>query len=318
MLLVLTIVAPIFTLIALGTIAVQLRYLPASIGDALSTFVFRIAVPALLFRTVATADFGGADPLILWLAYFSGVAPIYAAGMIVARRFTGADRRAAVIAGVSASFSNLIFVGIPVTEQAFGRPGLDALALILAIHTPVMMLVSTLLLERAALGDAREGGAEGAFSPAKVIGEVARNLSRNAIVVGLALGALWRLTGLPLNGLHGEVIRLVAETAGPLALFALGMSLPRYRIAGQLRVPGVLTVLTLLVQPSIVWAVGTLLALPPLWLSVAVVGAACPIGVNAYLFSTHFRAGERLAASVILVSTVASAVTLTGWLALMH
>ncbi len=48
----------------------------------------------------------------------------------------------------------------------------------------------------------------------------------------------------------------------------------------------------------------------------ATLGAACPVGVNAYLFATYFRTGEGLAASVIVVSTVLSAATMTVWLAL--
>lgn len=317
MTLVLSVVAPIFLLIALGTLSAKSGYLPASTGDALSGFVFKVAVPALMFRTVATAHFGEANPLFLWLAYFAGVAPVYAAGMWIGRRMAGTDRRGAVIAGVSASFSNLIFVGVPMTERAFGREGLDTLALLLAIHLPTMMLVSTLLLEHAGLGDARDRGETASFSPRRVVGQVMRNLSRNALVAGLALGALCRWTGLSLEGPHGEVVRLVAGTAGPTALFALGMSMVRYPVGGNLAAPLALSALALLVQPLVVYAIGSAL-LPPLWLGVAVAAAACPVGVNAFLFATHFRTGERLAAAVIVLSTLLAALTLTGWLALLR
>ncbi|WP_062204222.1 AEC family transporter [Aureimonas sp. AU12] len=316
---VLSVIAPIFILIALGTTVAKLKLLPAPTGDALSGFVFLLAVPALMFRTVATADFGEANPVYLWIAYFAGVVPVYAGGMILARKIAGTDRRGAVIAGVSASFSNLIFVGIPVVERAFGREGLDALALIIAIHLPTMMTVSTLLLERAAARDARESGNTAGPTPSirRTLGQVGRNLSRNALVIGLALGFVWRLSGLPLEGPHGEVVRLLAATAGPLALVALGLSLPRYRIRGALFVPGLIAGLALIVQPLVVFLVGWTL-LPPLWLAVAVTAAACPVGVNAYLFATYFKTGESLAAAVILVTTIVSAVTLTGWLAVVH
>ncbi|MBB3996291.1 AEC family transporter [Aureimonas pseudogalii] len=317
--LVLPIIAPIFILIALGTLTAKLKLLPATTGDALSGFVFLVAVPTLMFRTVATADFGEVAPVSLWLSYFAGVVPVYAAGMVLARRLLGADRRGAVIAGVSASFSNLIFVGIPVVERAYGREGLDVLALIVAIHLPTMMTASTLLLERAAARDAAQSGSESAAEPSikRTLRQVVRNLSRNALVIGLVLGFAWRFTGLPLEGPHGEVIRLLAGTAGPLALFALGMSLPRYRIRGALLVPSLVTALALVVQPLIVLGVGAAL-LPPLWLAVAVTAAACPVGVNAYLFATYFKTGESLAAAVIVVSTVVSAATLTAWIALVH
>ncbi len=317
--LVLSIVAPIFILIGLGTLTAKFKLLAPTTADALTQFVFLVAVPALMFRTIATADFGEANPLFLWISYFAGVAPVFALGMWIARRFAGADRRGAVIAGVSASFSNLIFVGIPVAERAFGREGLDVLALIISIHLPVMMTASTLLLERAAVADAKAGATSApavSGSLARTLRQVGRNLSRNALVYGLAGGALWRLTGLPLDGPLGEVLRLLGSTAGPIALFAVGLSLPRYPIRGAIGAPVAITGLTLILQPLVVLLVGSLL-LPPLWLTVAVVAAASPIGVNAYIFATYFRTSEGLAATVIVVSTIVSAVTLTGWLAFM-
>lgn len=315
--LVLSIVAPIFLLIALGAAIGKLRLLPEATGDALTSFVFLIAVPVLLFRTVATARFGDTSPWLLWASYFAGIVPLYAAGILIGGRVAGLDRRGAVIAGVSASFANLLFVGIPVAERAFGREGLDVLSLILSVHMPTMMAASTLLLERAAAVDARETGAGAAkASPLRALAQVGRNLSRSPLAICIAIGFLWRLTGLPLAGPFDEVTRLLAQTAGPLALVALGLSLPRYKLRGALAAPLLITSLTLVAQPLVVLGVGYFL-LPPLWLGVAVVAAASPVGVNAYLFARFFRTGEQLAASTILLSTVGSAATLTLWLLVM-
>ena len=317
MLTVVSLIAPIFALIALGTGAVRFGLLAQPAAEALTGFVFKVAVPVLMFRTVATADFGDTNPLFLWVSYFAGVVPAFAVGMLAARRLAGADRRGAVIGGVSGSFSNLIFVGIPLIEQTLGRPGLDVLALILAIHLPAMMTASTLLLEHAAVRDAQAKGAEAReVSLPGTLRQVGRNLLRNPLVIGIFAGLLWHLTGLPIGEPFGEVVDLLAGTAGPLALFALGMSLPRYRLGGTWSATLLIAATTLLVQPLLVWIVGSAL-LPPVWVAVAVLGAACPVGVNAYLFATYFRTGEGLAASAIVVTTVVSALTLTGWLALM-
>lgn len=316
MLFVASLIAPIFALIALGTGAVRFRLLPDASADALTGFVFKVAVPALMFRTVATADFGDTNPVLLWIGYFSGVVPAFAVGMLAARRLAGADRRGAVIGGVSGSFANLIFVGIPMVERALGAPGLNVLALILAVHLPTMMTASTLLLEQAAAADARaSGGAARDAGLGRTLRQVGRNLVRNPLVIGILAGLLWRLTGLPIGGPFGEVVGLLAGTAGPLALFALGMSLPRYRLGGTWGATLTITGTTLLLQPLAVWIVSSAL-LPPFWAAVATLGAACPVGVNAYLFATYFRTGEGLAASVIVVSTVLSAATMTVWLAL--
>ena len=56
---ILNVVVPIFALIAAAILAARHGPLAASVGDALAKFVFVIAVPALLFRTMATAASSG-------------------------------------------------------------------------------------------------------------------------------------------------------------------------------------------------------------------------------------------------------------------
>ncbi|MFD2236696.1 AEC family transporter [Aureimonas populi] len=310
-----SIILPIFGLIAIGFGISRFGLLPRSGEDGLAAFVFGIAMPVLLFRTVATGGAAEASPVLLWVSYFSGVIVVYLAGMVLARRLGGTDRREGVIAGVAASFSNLVLVGIPVTERAFGREGLDILALLLAIHLPLMVTGSTLLVERAAMRDAKDGlAAGGRFSYKAALGRIWRSLSRNPLIIGIVAGIGWRLSGLPMTGPVGDVVGSIAATAGPLALIALGLSLTKYEIGRDLRLPALLVPLSLILQPAVVLLVGSAF-LPPLWLAIAVLGAAAPAGVNVYLLAVYFKSGEKLAASAIVGTTIASALTLSGWLA---
>lgn len=314
---VVSIIAPIFGLIAFGYLAARCAILPAGTANALSSFVFVIAVPLLLFRTVATSDFGNGNPLLLWLAYFGALIPVFAAGHLTSRLF-GSDRRESVIAGVSSGYSNLIFVGLPVIQRAFGSDGVDIFASLVAVHLPVMMTASTLLVERAVALDARDGLSTGVptQSAAETLRRVGKRLIRSALVIGILCGALWRLTGLTLDGPHGDVVDALAGTAGPVALFSLGMSLASFALRGDLVKIVFISAMTLLAQPLAVLLLGSFL-LPPLWLAVAVMAAACPVGVNSYLFAAHVHAGEKLAAGVIVLSTVGSALSLSFWLSLM-
>ena len=314
---ILTVIVPIFAVIAVGFLASRLKLLEDSVGEGLAKFVFVIAVPALLFRTLATANFAGANPLLLWFAYFLGVALTWTPATIAVRRLTGTDRRTSIIAGISASFANTVFVAIPAVQRAYGDAGLEALFLIIAIHMPVMMTVATLLMERAARLDALASGTVATnISVAATLKRIALNLSRNAIIVGILSGLLWRLTGLALPGAIEDVIRLLGSTAGPVSLFAMGMSLTRYGLRGGIGSALIVSGLSLLFMPAIVYAIGYEL-LPPLWLKVAVLTAACPAGVNCYLFASYFKSGEKLAATSILVTTLLSVVTLAAWLAIL-
>ncbi|HQF32010.1 MAG TPA: AEC family transporter, partial [Hyphomicrobiales bacterium] len=127
------VILPVFGLIAIGYLTAATRLLSENVGDALGDFVFTIAVPLLIFRTLATADFAGAAPWPLWIAYFTGVAVSWGLALAVIRLGFGRDARAGVIAGVSSSFSNLVLVGTPLVMTAFGEEGLVPIFLVVSV-----------------------------------------------------------------------------------------------------------------------------------------------------------------------------------------
>jgi hypothetical protein len=148
----------VFGVIAIAYAAAHFKLLDERVGDGLSDFVFMIAAPLLLFRTMVTADFHGAAPWQLWIAYFTGVIVAWAVSDLAIKMIFGRDNRAGVVAGVSGAFSNLVFLGMPLMLGVFGQDGFAILSLIVAIHMPIMMAASITLHE---LAMRRDGVFEG-------------------------------------------------------------------------------------------------------------------------------------------------------------
>lgn len=312
------IVLPVFVLIALGYGAARSGYLTPTVGDGLSTFVFNVAVPLLLMRSIATAtitsDNTGISLFAYWASYFSGVAVVWLAAMILIGKVFGRGARAASISGVAAGFSNLVLLGIPLIQRAYGQEGLQILLVLVSVHLPIMMGVSTLLMEVAAR---RDGTISSPLKIVEVLFEVLRNLAGNPIIWGIAAGLVWRFSGLPFSGLTAQVTGLLAQTTGPLALFALGMSFVKFGIRGNILPALGLSALSLIVMPTVVYMMAVyIFDLPSLWLKVAVIAAACPTGVNAFLFAIHFKTAEGLSTNTIVLALLGSVITLPLWLAL--
>lgn len=315
---ILEIVGPVFCLIGLGYLIARTGYLPSQAGDGLSEFVFKVAVPLLLMQSIGTATFsegsGWATWLAFWGTYFTGVLVVWVAAMLLIAHAFRRGRRVSVIAGVAAGFSNLVLMGIPLIQRALGQEGLQAFLVLIAVHLPLMMAISTFLMEYAARADGTE---DTPLEPGTIARSLGRNLLVNPIILGIFAGLLWRATGIGLAGIPKTVLDLLSGTTGPLALIALGMGLIKYGIRGNLAPALSLVFFSLVAMPAIVWAAGQwVLDLPVLWLQVAVLAAACPTGINAYLFATHFKAGEGLATNTIVLAAVGSVVTLPFWLAL--
>jgi len=281
------------------------------VGDALADFVFTIAIPMLLFRAIGTLAVPQIDPWPFWLAYFGAAAVNVAPGALIIQGLFGRDGRAGVIAGMSAAYGNIVMVGMPVVTQAFGEAGLVTILLLIAVHLPVMMTVSAVMIE---VVEARaEGGGRADISAALL--RVGKSLVRNPLILGILAGVAFRLTGAPLEGIARTVVDRMSDTAIPLALVSLGMSLHKYGVRGNVLPAIAIGAVKLAVLPVVALILARhVFALPPLAVAVAVVSAACPTGANAYLIASRFKTGLALSANAITLTTAASVLSMGVWL----
>ena len=306
------IVLPVFGLIGLGYAVAWIRLLPEGTDAGLSEFSFTIGIPVLLFRTVVAADFSHGSPWLIWASYFPVLALVWVAGTLVMRRLFGRDARAGLVGGVSASYSNALLIGLPLVLIAYGDVGGSAMALLLAVHLAVMMVASAVLIERASVADQLKEHEAGV---AVLLRSIARNLVSNPIFIAIIAGNLWNATGLEMPHLASTLIDRLADVAATIALFAMGMSLQKFGVRGNIVPALVLSVLKLAVMPALVFVVARwLLPLPPVWGKAMVLAAACPTGVNAYLIAARFKMGEGLASNAIIITTALAVATVSFWL----
>lgn len=308
------IVLPVFGFIGLGYATVATRLLNDEVADALTAFVFSVAMPTLLFRGIGTLAVPEIDPWPYYLSYFGAAGINVVLGVIIIRKVFGRDARVGVTAGMSAAYSNIVMLGLPMVTQAFGDAGLTVTLMLIAVHLPLMMLVSAIMIEFAEAGAPGSGGVD---IPRAVL-RVGRNLLRNPIVVGIFAGVAFRFSGLSIEGIPATLIEGVSGTAIPLALISLGMSLHRFGIRGNVRQALAIGAVKLFVMPAVVYVLATFVfGLPKLAVAVAVLCAACPTGANAYLIATRFQTGLKLSANAITMTTAASVLTLWLWFAIL-
>ncbi|MCV0429561.1 MAG: AEC family transporter, partial [Roseibium sp.] len=284
-----SIVAPVFVLIAIGYSLARFRILNQSVGEALGQFVFIVPIPVLIFRTLTTADLSAGFPFALWASYFLGGTATWFLGGIVIRKGFGRDARAGAIGAISSTYSNLVLVGLPLVTAVYGQEGQVPLLLLISVHFATMTLILSVAMERAAAVD---NGEE--LPPlGKLVVATLRSLFKNPLIIMIVFAFAWRQTGLQIPEIGQDVLNRIAATALPLALLSLGMSLVHYGMRGNILPGFLLSILKMVVMPSIVFLIGTFLfQLPPLWATVATVAAGCPTGVNAYIFANRYGTGH--------------------------
>ena len=302
------IVAPVFIVVAAGYAAVRSRILADEPIDQLMKFAIQFAIPCLLFSATSTIDLAVAFNWRLLLSYYAAAISSFAIAYVVVRY--GFKRRPGEAVGIAfgALFSNLVLLGLPISERAWGIEGMAPSFALVSVNAPICYLVGITTMELLRV-DGRS------FVETSRI--VVNAIFRNSMMIGITLGFLVNFSGLPLPDPLLGAIDLLARASLPVALFALGGLLTRYQLSKSLGEAGVISTISLIVQPALVWLLAWQLQLPDATTRAIVLMAAAAPGLNAYLFAAMYNRGQDSAASSVLLSTLLSLFTITGWLILL-
>jgi malonate transporter len=307
---VLTTVLPVFGLIVLGYVFAKSKVIDAAAGRGLAMFVFNVAIPAFLFRTMATLGSADAAPWGLWAAFFGGLALAWAVSAIVARKVDSLNVSGGAAAAMATGFGNVGLLGGPLAMSHFGQSVGVPLGLILSVHAPILWTAATLHREMA----------RGLGGPnwAAVGRELLKNLGTNAIVLALLAGALWRLTGLGLHPIPDKMLAMLGDASVPTALFALGVSLAAYSLRGAWDGVFALIGLKMFLVPLLVYLLSHFVfRVPPQWAQIAVLFAAMPTGANAFLFAQKNDEAVPAVSGAVALGTGLAAITASLLLYLM-
>ncbi|MCK1650478.1 AEC family transporter [Bradyrhizobium sp. 149] len=298
------IVAPVFALIAAGYAAVLFRFVSESAHKGISEFAFSIAIPALLFRTIVVSEFPDVSPWRMWGAYYGALAMTWIAALALsaALRERREDHADGVVFAIGSVYGNIVMLGIPLTLSALGNEGAGPMALILSVNTPLLWLCGILQMEL--VSRKRKG------SPLAVILPVLADLARNPLMLGIGFGVVWRFSGLGLNPVVDRTIELLAQAGSPAALIALGITLFRFEVKGEMVSVVVMSALKLLAMPAAAFVLAKLLGLPPVAAGVIVLFAAMPTGANAYIFAVQYQRLVNPVSGAVALGTLLAAVTL--------
>jgi malonate transporter len=300
----------VFSLVAMGYLSGVTGYLKPQTGEGVAEFAVNVAMPMLLFRTMVSADFHGAAPWGLWAVYFTAVVVTWTIGHLITTRVFGRDSQAGVVGGVSSAFSNLVLLGIPFILGVLGQPGFEVLSLLISVHLPTMIMASIILFELFG----RVGGER--LQPLAVIKTFFSKISVNPLIYGILGGLLWRASGVELPALPTRIVGSIADIAGPVALFSMGLSLSRFGISGNVKPAFVLSLVKLILMPAVALGLAWLFGLPPLVAKVAIAAAALPSGVNSYLIASQFGTGQALASNQMTIATALAVFTTAFWLSM--
>jgi malonate transporter len=306
------IVFPIFALIGLGYLGRRLGLLAEDAAAILSGYVYYFSLPALLYVKVAEVPVGEFFSGNLIFAYSGG---ILTASLLIwtVGRLRGMDRRYIGMFILNATFGNVGYMGVPFNTVAFGERGIPVVALTIVLTLTITTVLSvTLGLAVIEGGRSKAGGWRGLMTslfPGRFLS--------NPVLLSIAAGSLASLFAIRLPEPVQKFLGLLADTAGPVALFAIGTFLHATPVLRGFREVMVLAGVKLVALPLLTLAWFTWLPVERVPFAIAVLQSAMPVAATNFIFSQQFGVAVEVTAAGIVVSTVLSLLTLSALLFLL-
>jgi predicted permease len=296
---VISLTSPLFLLAGLGYALVRWLGWPKSVSDALTRFVFAVAIPAVLFRLMS--DFSRLPPVDtrLLIAYFGGCLLVFVAGRLIAFRLFRMDGVEQSVFAVGGIFANNLLLGLPLATLLLGEAALPVVSLVLVFNALLLWILVTISIEWARTRHVSLAG----------FAKTVKNVATNPVVGSILIGTAWGWFGIPLPGMADRTLELIGQAAIPLSLIALGMGLGEFGVREGWRESTAICVVKLALHPLVVYGLARLLRLPPLETRAVVLLATLPVGANVYLMARQFDALPGPVASAIVLTTVLAALT---------
>lgn len=300
---ILGVTVPFFALILLGYVAARQRWVPPEAVPAFNGFLFYFAVPAMLFRFAANTPFREIANVPYFLAWSASGAAVVIAVTAIARRWTGTGMRDAAFYGLSGAVSNAGYLGVPLVVALMGDRA--AAPAILAIVADLLVVASVGLALAEMQGATRRGWRDD-------VRDAVVRLALNPFVVAMVLGAACSGFGWQLRTPFAEIVKLLADAAGPCALFAIGVSLVRPDAPLKSPVLALPVAAKLVVHPLVVGLAMAAIGMDEFTIKAAILVAALPSAGWVFIFALRYEADAGRVSATILLSTAFAFITFSA------
>jgi malonate transporter and related proteins len=299
-------VAPFFGLILLGFVIGRYKRLPEEGLAWLQYFLIFIALPCLFYRLIADKPLSELSNWGFVVATTLSTYCAFALSFAIGLKFTRGDMPQSVMQGVAGSYSNIGYMGPPLILAALGPSASAPVVLIFVFDN--ILLFSLIPFLMAIAGVEKK-------SLLATAADVAWKVVTHPFNVATVLGVVAAYAQVQLPTALDKMTLWLSQAAAPCALFLLGVTValrPLKAMPGE--VP-LLVVIKLVLHPLLVWVLLSALGnFPDNWIFAAVIMAALPPALNIFVISTQYKVGVERASACILVGTLVSMVTLTGFL----
>lgn len=296
---------PIFLMMLLGMLFRKLGWMDEVFAAKMNKFVFLVPLPVLLFEQLATVDFSEVWDIKFILFCFVVTAISITISTLISLLWKDRSIKGEFIQATYRSSAALL--GIAFIQNIYGNSGQAPLMIIGSVPLYNIMAVVVLSFFKPGQNDMDKA----------LLKKTLTGIITNPIIIGIAAGLLWSALKLPMPVILHKAVSSIGGVATPMGLMAMGATFDIKKAFGKIKPTVIATFIKLVgfVAVFMPLAVATGFRREKLIAILVMLGSATT--VSSYVMAKNMGHEGVVSSSVVMLTTMCSAFTLTGWLYIM-
>lgn len=292
---------PIFFLMVLGYIFKRLGWIDEEFASKMNSFVFKVPLPVLVFKDLATVDF-----IEVWntkFVLFCMIVTLLSILLAFLISYAWKDKN---IQGefVQVSYrSSAAILGVALIQNIYGTAGMAPLMILASVPIyNVMAVVILTLLKPGQNGLNKEA-----------LKKAVKGILTNPIIIGIVAGFAWSLLKFPMTGIVEKTVNNVSCIATPMGLMAMGVGFDFKKAFSKLKPALTATTIKLVGLCAIFLPIAVAFGFRREELIAILVMLGSASTVTCYVMAKNMGHEGTLTSSVVMLTTMFAAFTLTAW-----
>jgi malate permease and related proteins len=303
MLQVINTIIPVFAVILLGLALRSWELLPVHLLGPLNRLVYYLAIPAMIFREVARAEFQAHFHPLLLAGTLVPVVIMFLLALSIGR-FHGISPRQMGTFLQSSFHGNLGYIALAIAYYLLGEDGFTSASILSGFLMLLQNFLAVLALQMFYQGP--EEGHRSMLFMKKILG--------NPVVLGALSGILFSMLKIPIPEIIDNSLKIIGGMALPLALLVIGASLSFTLLRSHFRLAFGAGVLKLFLLPGLGLLLYFALRIPSGQFLPGLILLASPTATITYVMASEMQGSPDLATAAVSMNTLLSALTFVLWL----
>lgn len=302
---VINITTPIFIVIAIGFLIRKKNIISEDGVSLLNKLAYNIGLPSLIFLIITNYSlsdiFNVQIVKVIYLTYALLILLTILINFVIKR---SGKTKGAII--VSSFRCNMAFVGFPIILAAYGDLALAKASLIVAFLVPVNIVATIIIFK---FYNRREEGMRA--------GRLLLSFVKDPMIIGVISGILFSYFRIPVPEVFHESLDIISAMTVAMALLSIGASFRFVHLKNDFKIVSYAGFNKLILLPAVAFILSTFVfKVETFDRNVMVILFATPLAVAAYIMAKELRSNHQLLASALILTTIASALTISAWLLL--